>query len=205
MLGEPELDRGRTQVSPAAGGPCPPLPFIAAGTPPEANAEDARPPSRRTAPAMVVAGLAIVVLGTLVVTGERGANSGTTPAETLPGSAEVARVTAPNAPADRVHPGSTTSDSQVAGHGHGGPTSSGEDGGKGHSGSGSGDPSAGGGDDGGSSGGGGGDESKPLATADLPVVGTVTVDEPKLPPVPDVDAPDVPGVAVPEVQDVELP
>ena len=201
MLGEPGLDRGRTQISPAAGKPCPPLPFIAAGRPAEGGAGDARPHSRRPALAMVLAALAIVVLGTLVVTGERSAKSGTAPAETLPGSAEVARVTAPNAPADRVPPHSTAQSAHEAGHDEIEPTGS-HHGGKGHPGSGD---SSSGVDDGGTSSGGGGEESEPLATVKVPVVGTVTVDEPELPRVPDVDVPEVPGVTLPEVPDVELP
>ena len=189
MLGEPELDRG--ELSRVAVTPCPPVPFMAAG---QASADDLaekRPP-HRTALAMSVAAIAIVVLGACLVTGGRGAKAGS-PENALPGSAEVARVTAPNAPSDRVHPGSPVGSDRASGHDKHGPKGSGH-GGKDHPTSA--DPPPGGGDSGG-----GGEESKPLATVDLPVVGTVTVDEPELPPLPDVDG-SVPDLPAP---DVDLP
>jgi hypothetical protein len=89
MLGEPELDHG--ELSRVAVTPCPPVPFMAAG---QASADDLaekRPP-HRTALAMAVAAIAIVVLGAFLVTGGRGAKAGS-PENALPGSAEVARVT----------------------------------------------------------------------------------------------------------------
>ena len=186
MLGEPELDRG--ELSRVAVTPCPPVPFMAAG---QASADDLaekRPP-HRTALAMAVAAIAIVALGAFLVTGGRGAKAGS-PEDALPGSAEVARVTAPNAPSDRVHPGSPVGSDRASGHDKHGPKGSGH-GGKDHPTSA--DPPPGSGT-GGGDGGGGGEESKPLATVDLPVVGTVTVDEPELPPLPDVDGsvPDLP-------------
>jgi hypothetical protein len=149
---------------------------------------------------MAVAAIAIVVLGAFLVTGGRGARTGS-PENVLPGSAEVARVTAPNAPADRVHPGSPVGTDGASGHAKHGPKGSGS-GGRHHPASD--EPPAGGGGTGGTGGGGGGEESKPLATVDLPVLGTVTVDGPKLPPLPDADGsvPDVPNVPVP---DVDLP
>jgi hypothetical protein len=157
----------------------------------QASADDLaekRPP-HRTALAMAVAAIAIVVLGAFLVTGGRGAKAGS-PENALPGSAEVARVTAPNAPSDRVHPGSPVGSDRASGHDKHGPKGSGH-GGKDHPTSA--DPPPGSGT-GGGDGGGGGEESKPLATVDLPVVGTVTVDEPELPPLPDVDGsvPDLP-------------
>ena len=188
MLGEPELDRG--ELSRVAVTPCPPVPFMAAG---QASADDLaekRPP-HRTALAMAVAAIAIVVLGAFLVTGGRGAKAGS-PENALPGSAEVARVTAPNAPSDGVHPGSPVGSDRPSGHDKHGPKGSGH-GGKDHPTSA--DPPPGGGGAGGGDAGGGGEESKPLATVDLPVVGTVTVDEPELPNLPDVNrsVPDLPG------------
>jgi hypothetical protein len=191
MLGEPDLDRGREEHRRVAVTPCPPVPFMAAG---QASADDLaeeRPP-HRTALAMAVAAIAIVVLGAFLVTGGLGAKAGS-PENALPGSAEVARVTAPNAPSDRVHLGSPVGSDRASGHDKHGPEGSGH-GGKDHPTSA--DPPPGGGD-----GGGGGEESKPLATVDPPVVGKVTVDEPELPPLPDVDG-SVPDLPVP---DVDLP
>jgi hypothetical protein len=179
MLGEPELDRGREELSRVAVTPCPPVPFMAAGQASADELAEERPP-HRTALAMAVAAIAIVVLGAFVVTGGRGAKAGS-PENALPGSAEVARVTAPNAPSDRVHPGSPVGSDRASGHHKHGPKGS---------------DHGGGGD-----GGGGGEESKPLATVDLPVVGKVTADEPELPPLPDVDG-SVPDLPVP---DVDLP
>jgi hypothetical protein len=58
--------------------------------------------------------------------------------------------------------------------------------------------------------GGGDGKTEPLLEATIPGVGTVTVDEPKLPTVPDVDAPALPAVLdtdniLPETQTVSLP
>ena len=195
MLGEPELDRGREEHSRVAFTPCPPVPFMAAG---QASADDLaeeRPP-HRTALATAVAAIAIVVLGAFLVTGGRGAKVGS-PENALPGSAEVARVTAPNAPSDRVHPGSPVGSDRASGHDKHGPKGSGH-GGKDHPTSSYPPPGGGTGGGGGGGSGGGGEESKPLATVDLPIVGTVTVDEPELPLLPDGNG-SVPDLPVPDV------
>ena len=190
MLGDPELDRRRGEISRVDLTPCPPVPFMAAGQASAADLAEERPP-HRTALAIAVAAIAIFVLGAFLVTGGRGAKAGS-PENALPGSAEVARVTAPNAPSDRVHPGSPVGSDRASGHDKRGPKGSGHGGKDDPT---SADPVPGGGTGGGGEGGGGGEESKPLATVDLPVVGTVTVDEPELPPLPDVDGsvPDLPG------------
>jgi hypothetical protein len=52
---------------------------------------------------------------------------------------------------------------------------------------------------------GGSDEAKPLATADLPVLGTVTVDEPELPAVPEVSGIELPLPNPLEAPEVPLP
>jgi hypothetical protein len=199
MLGEPELDRGRTESNRSAITPCPPVPFIVAGQSSVYGLAEERRPSHRTTLAIAVAGIAIGLLGAFLVTGGRGAKNGSGPEDSLPGAAEVARVTAPNAPVDRVHPGPPAGTDHAAGHGKKGPKGS-HNGGKNHSASD--DPPPGGGTDGG--GGSGGEESTPLATVDLPVVGTVTVDEPEVPPLPDADGsvPDLPDLPAP---DVDLP
>ena len=199
MLGEEELDRGREERSRPATTPCPPLPFVAAGESKGEVSTADRTRSPRTALAIGVGAIAIVALGGLLV-GGRGAEAGQAPADTLPGSAEVARVTAPNAPADRVHPGAGSRDDTS---GQDGAEGSGK-GGKHHPAS----DNPSGGDDGGTGGGGGGggdQDSKPLATVNLPVVGMVTVDEPDLPPPPDADAPDLPDAPLPDLSDVKLP
>ena len=175
MLGEPGLDRGRMELSHVAVTPCPPVPFVAAAGQSSADDLAEESPSHRTALAIAVGAIAIVILGAFLVTGGS-ASTESEPVSTLPGSAEVARVTAPNAPADRVHPGSPAGTDLASGHDKNDTKGSGK-GGK-HQ-SASDDPLPGGGTGGtGGGGGGGGEESKLLATVDLTVVGTVTVDEP---------------------------
>ena len=147
-------------------------------------------------------------MGAVLATRGRGAESGEAPPDTLPGSAEVARVTAPNAPVDREHPGPGATVNDPSGKDNGEATGSGKDD-QHHAASD--DPSVD--DDGGADGvvagigggGSGGEEPKPLATVNLPVVGTVTVEEPDLPLAPDAGAPDLSDVPLPDLPEVKLP
>ena len=210
MLGERatafELDRGRQEIengpaardnagraetiSPAIA-PCPPVPFAPlqpeADDQPLSSMERAAP--RRRGLAVLVGTVAIAALGAFFATGVGESDPGVGSA-TVAGSGEVARVTVHLPGADRVRPGDKAVDPTRSHHrgdsgGHGPKGNSNNPAGNGSD---TDDPPLVGGD--------GDGDSAPLVTANLPVVGTVTVEQPEVPPLPDppdVPLPDLPG------------
>jgi hypothetical protein len=214
MLGEREtafeLDRGRQAIenrpavrdyagraetiSPAIA-PCPPVPFAPlqpeADDQPLSSTERAAP--RRRGLAVLVGVFAIAALGAFFATGVGESDPGVGSA-TVAGSGEVARVTVHLPGADRFRPGDKAVDPTRLHHrgGSGGHGTKGDSNNPGGNGSDTDDPPFVGGDSGG--------DSAPLVTANLPVVGTVTVEQPEMPPLsdpPDVPLPDLPGPTLP--------
>jgi hypothetical protein len=177
--------------------PCPPVPFIGGDEQLGDLAPDQGSISPRRAVTIAVGLTVIVALGAFLVVGGPNARSGVSPAHVLPKAAEVGRVTlADRTDRDVREPGSgPTQDRSSAGQGNHGPKND-ASGGKDDP---TGDNSAGGGD------GGGGEKSEPLATVNLPVVGAITVEQPEVPPLPDVNEPQLPDVPESPVLDVDLP
>jgi hypothetical protein len=178
--------------------PCPPVPFIGADEQLGDLAPDQGSISPRRAVTIAVGLTVIVALGAFLVVGGPNARSGVSPANVLPGAAEVGRVTlADRTDRDVREPGSgPTQDESSAGQGNHGPKNDASgNGGKD-------DPT---GDSSGGGGGGGGEKSEPLATVNLPVVGPITVEQPEVPPLPDVKDPQLPDVPESPVPEVDLP
>jgi hypothetical protein len=186
--------------------PCPPVPFLALDPGNEPTVSDRGSRLAHRAAAIAVGLAAIAALAVFFATSHRSAESGALPS-TLPESAEVTRVTVP----DRTHAdrytGAQDTQQQQAGTGKGKKGSKHDS--PGHRG---GDrPSdrstSGGGDGGGGVEGGGSDAQEPLATANLPVVGSMTVDEPEVPAVPNVKdvVPDPPNVPEYPLSEPKLP
>ena len=179
--------------------PCPPVPFIG---PDELGdlAPDEGSISPRRAVTIAVSLTVIVALGAFLVVGGPNARSGVSPSNALPGAAEVGRVTlADRTDRDVREPGSgPTQDQSSAGQRNHGPKNDASgNGGKD-------DPTGGNSGGGGGGGGGGGEKSEPLATVNLPVVGPITVEQPEVPPLPDVKEPQLPDVPESPVPDVDL-
>jgi hypothetical protein len=212
MLEQDALDRGRaavedrkeswgqivaTRPSLSEIPPCPPVPFVGADEPLGDLAPDEGSISPRRAVTIAVGPTVIVALGAfLVVGGGPNTRSGVSPSNVLPGAAEVGRVTlADHIDRDARGPGSEPAQDQSG-------TRRGTHGPKNDS------SGKGGNDDptGGNSGGGGGgsEKSEPLATVNLPVVGPVTVEQPEVPPLPDVKEPELPHAPESPVPHVDL-
>lgn len=174
--------------------PCPPVPFIGADELGDL-APDEGSISPRRAVTIAVGLTVIMALGAFLVVGGPNARSGVSPSNALPGAAEVGRATlADRTDRDVREPGSgPTQDQSSAGQGNHGPKNDAS--GKG----GKADPT------GGNSGGGGGEKSDPLATVNLPVVGPIRVEQPEVPPLPDVKEPQLPDVPESPVPEVDLP
>jgi hypothetical protein len=175
--------------------PCPPVRFIGADEQLGDLAPGQGSISPRRAVTIAVGLTVIVALGAFLVVGGPNARSGVSPANVLPGAAEVGRVTlADRTDRDVREPGSgPTQDQSSGGQGNHGPKND-ASGGKDDP---TGDNSAGGG--------GGGEKSEPLATVNLPVVGPITVEQPAVPPLPEVKEPQLPDVPESPVPDVDLP
>jgi hypothetical protein len=177
--------------------PCPPVPFIGADEQLGDLAPGQGSISPRRAVTIAVGLTVIVALGAFLVVGGPNARSGVSPADVLPGAAEAGRVTlADRTDRDVREPGSgPTQDQSSGGQGNHRPKNHAS--GKGEKDDPTGDNSAGGG--------GGGEKSEPLATVNLPVVGPITVEQPEVPPLPDVKEPQLPDVPESPVPDVDVP
>ena len=215
MLERNALDRGRTAVEDREESwgqivatrpnrseipPCPPVPFIGADELRDL-APDEGAISPRRAVTIAVGLTVIVALGAFLVVGGPNARSGVSPSNALPGADEVGRVTlADRTDRDIREPGSgPTQDQSSTGQANHGPKNDAS--GKAGKDDPTGDSSGGGG----GGGGGGGEKSEPLATVNLPVVGPITVEQPEVPPLPDVKEPQLPDVPESPVPEVDLP